>query len=836
MSLNRFEIPIFPIDNTSDCGSDLETVSPMPISKTSTVYNTSETSSFKSTILAGHVVDSDSSTTNSYQTAQSTSLPEHPASKNDSTHVTMTDIGTLDKTIHLPESKTPESSNKILRRLSLEFAYSPRTFTERLVTIIDESENCTETRNVNESTVNLTRDFRKICKYLQDESMPEWAPSLCQTFNFSKQANSKCPEEKKDENHKNSETILESPELSCTRSYKTPLSKPSTEKKIYRKTPLNIFKKIHQTNVGAVSPGSLNSTKEFEYLEKHFSSPSASPGSQTKDLRISENSSTTPDLSKEDIVFTSEKQLRSLDITNSPTDFETFDSHRGQCGPTGVVELRSLRDRNRAYSTKAEQYLNRSSPEIDEEELSTSLKLEKERQRQRCLQTARLMEQIEEDAKTTNDDYSQVWKRHGINPETAFLKTITTCAAYSNCVTKSDNTKFPLRNSGKQHSRNYEGVAKNPRILGLPTVSRKSRGTINARKRSPTLLCNTAKTMGRRRSNDKLSPARRIPKKINNFHTPERRPERRLKTRDENNIVTSVPHINIVAPTPKFNGKNGKTSSDEQQSNFKCTPQSTPRRAKSPAASVKSSSVIKSASKERQPKIINHQTEKKVGNSGSKISNSPRFNFFTTPGKVAPTKTLNTREKKFFPSMDNDMNKESRRIMRSPHCPGLFRLGYDTVISPVGMYIRGTDVNLIQNVPEEKDEMLLTPNKAPTTEERLKFKLSSKTSTPCDSPRKINRLFVDDEVNIIFIGINGTRKKVPRKNVLEKRFPGEKNLEKGTVEKSPRKKGSLEKKSHEKRSTEKWSLVKKVPEKAVSDDRKIYRGKLNNFLCENASK
>lgn len=57
------------------------------------------------------------------------------------------------------------------------------------------------------------------------------------------------------------------------------------------------------------------------------------------------------------------------------------------------------------------------------------------------------------------------------------------------------------------------------------------------------------------------------------------------------------------------------------------------------------------------------------------------------------------------------MQSPVKHIVKSPHAEGLYRLNYNTIISPVGMYIRGTDTQLIKNIHAKTDHLLLTPVK-----------------------------------------------------------------------------------------------------------------------------
>lgn len=43
-------------------------------------------------------------------------------------------------------------------------------------------------------------------------------------------------------------------------------------------------------------------------------------------------------------------------------------------------------------------------------------------------------------------------------------------------------------------------------------------------------------------------------------------------------------------------------------------------------------------------------------------------------------------------------NIKVKQILKSPHAEGLYRLNYNTIMSPVDMFIRATDMQLIKNI------------------------------------------------------------------------------------------------------------------------------------------
>lgn len=110
---------------------------------------------------------------------------------------------------------------------------------------------------------------------------------------------------------------------------------------------------------------------------------------------------------------------------------------------------------------------------------------------------------------------------------------------------------------------------------------------------------------------------------------------------------------------------------------------------------------------------------------------------FVTPGKTPPSKNCK-RKKTYFPPLSPMKNTMESHILKSPHAEGLYRLNYNTIISPVGMYIRGTDMQLIKNVRAKRDDLLLTPvrknlKKSPNKNLKQSTPLKERNET-CEKP------------------------------------------------------------------------------------------------------
>ena len=99
-------------------------------------------------------------------------------------------LSPIEEYVQTPEGQ-PEDPSSLLTRLSQKFKKTPTRFTEKLVSIIEDSvmsiDQSTDSKpnSASKFDVSLNRmtgEFRKLCKYIEDESMPEWAPTLNMTL------------------------------------------------------------------------------------------------------------------------------------------------------------------------------------------------------------------------------------------------------------------------------------------------------------------------------------------------------------------------------------------------------------------------------------------------------------------------------------------------------------------------------------------------------------------------------------------------------------------------------------------------------------------------------
>ncbi|KAL2714162.1 GATA zinc finger domain-containing protein 14-like [Vespula squamosa] len=186
----------------------------------------------------------------------------------------------FDNVLFVLDSKlNPTEANltkqEIYKRLSEKYVSSPQKFTERLITIIEESIINSTINASNNSLINfnkISKELNKMCNDIENESMPE--KMLSSTINISPSREiSKIT---------NSTDSINSTQITndkyCSEvqsllsihpdSYKMKTPSPiNTGKKVYRKTPINIFKSRNKKLRDVSVIPSISSDSSFEYLE-----------------------------------------------------------------------------------------------------------------------------------------------------------------------------------------------------------------------------------------------------------------------------------------------------------------------------------------------------------------------------------------------------------------------------------------------------------------------------------------------------------------------------------------------------------------------------------------
>ena len=537
------------------------------------------------------------------------------------------------------------SKTQVLKRLSNKFMNSPQNFTEKLLTIIEESIINNDNDKCDTSALNLSRltmEFRKMCKFLEDESAPEWVASPPPLSIYLKEA-LKSPSNNKSDHIKTSkmETTLSSP-LTVS----TPIT-PISGIDVMRK---RFFNKISKNNFNGSADSVVNisdneSSTSFERLEAQCGRLYPEEVECSKPLHRSLSVPSLLNMNK--IKQICEKQMASLNVSDSidqhhkeniifssPNLFDRCQSSlkkREFYCPDLQQEtynrLKNFQHDKLSYSKKKSKKISEKSDIsevqvdkttsgyiiVDPDELEKTLLQDIAEKRKRCLDTARLITEINADPEVIeaqkslrmspmfvddNESYSL------INDEAKFLKTLMSCKDYQTYLEKQKPFFKLFQNS-------------NP--------------------------CTPDSTLKDNKS-----------------------PDLKYKTPDSKE---------------NFNTKKSSTKGFTLSTNLKsCSPYKSP--------------LSKQKGKEKEEKKENIK---------------PRL--FVTPGNTPPS-TNCKRKKTYFPSMASSQRNTTRNhILKSPHAEGLYRLNYNTIISPVGMYIRGTDMQLIKNVRAKTDDLLLTPLK-----------------------------------------------------------------------------------------------------------------------------
>ena len=554
----------------------------------------------------------------------------------------------------LNQLKEVSQPQQVLKRLSDKYIHAPHSFTERLLTIIEESviNNGDDTRSM--SAINLSRlttEFRKLCKFIEDESIPEWPPSPLSTpLGMEQVLGTPVCNKSVDANDCTNASPINATSLTTT-----PLSGIDVIKRRF-------FQKISKNNFSGSTDNVINlstnisSTESFEHLEAQCKR--LFPEEAECHYSLRKCTSVPSLLSMTHIQRTCEKQLASLNISNgidqnpeekslssTPNLFDTC-LYRSPSSPS-LNKLRSncaklqpespsckiyLSNEKVSYSKTKSRKINKKSDSkelngdkaaydymtLDPDVLEKTLLQDIAEKRKRCLDTARLISEINADPEITGVEKSlELSFMSSTNNESnslsydeaQFLKTLTSCKDYQMYLEK----RKPLFN-----------------LLN----------TSNS--------CPMLETIGRNNERSDL------------HYEGTKDPVNELLSAEQPSSVESNISTPNVKPRDKCKSSSSKKVEERYKGKTKCV----------------------------KPKL------------------------FVTPGKTPPNP--NQRKKKvYFPTMYSPVQKNALgdNILKSPHAEGLYRLNYNTIISPVAMYISGTDMQLIKNVRAKKGGLLISPGR-----------------------------------------------------------------------------------------------------------------------------
>ncbi|KMQ97191.1 leucine-rich repeat-containing protein [Lasius niger] len=542
--------------------------------------------------------------------------------------------------------KETSVQERLLRRLSANFYNSPETFTERLLTIIEESvisnDSCAQLEYPEVSLCRLSEELRKIigCKFIEDETMPEWPRSPNMSKSICKRQRS---QESKSSSRKSLNAFasrdkglcLATPPISPRRNIKSP-------KKICRRMSKNIsynMKSLLHDNTSTFE--SLEAFCEIFYADENRAVPREKNPLQSPLQNINS------------ILRLCENQMASLenspDIREQLRKAQTFTSDLPNQHDNKVPEAQNLQyrlltheKRNKTDSKEVpdtfQQWTGRNKSYEMIDDLENTLMYEIAKKRQRCLDTAKVMMEIDTNSEPVEAQqiFPNIISEPPPTSDVKFIETLMSVKRYQEYLEEQKPILHLLRAESCSAPRTPRTPDK--KYIQKKEISREDFGT--------------------RRLGDKIKIA-----------------------------TLEVPKLSTMR-----------------------------KKSKSPSSPKCSSSNI--------------------------VVSKPKL--FVTPGKSPINKSCKIK-RTYFPNLVGGMKNKEKKL--SPHPKNIYQQidNYDHVVSPVGMYIKGTDPYLIKNLRPKTDEKLLTPRKKQimrSSGPKLKFQLSPKR------PKKtMTRTAVGDENN-----------------------------------------------------------------------------------------
>lgn len=500
----------------------------------------------------------------------------------------------LENSTHDDISFKNHVKESIYRRLSCQFQKKPIDFTRKLVSILEESyaqHSLADDHKISEVSLDKIADeFIKLCKFIEDESMPDLAVTMT----------------------------------------------PSPQKKSF-------FRNIPENKMSPRYPGGLaNDTCTFEFLEKFCD-----------DFYQEEELETKPELQKpafnssgSSIYTICEQQMASL------SDEDTIGAKKDDSITT-------------TYFTPDESFLDK--PLYDANEMEESIQDEIMKYKQRCMQLAKQMSEIEEEGVEEN-------KHNESLKNTYFLETINRCLEYKNALA------------------NQTIQSKKPEVkktINKPLDQMKKTGTSKI-------------------------PARKTPVKLS---IPSTLSSRRVKENKVELIDLRSPVVKKTTPGKKEHFGSQKESLIDLKSPI--VKKTTPGK-KENLIDFRSSVVKKATPTKRE--IVGEKKET-LGVGIKPRAKSPLRTFFVTPGKAGAVKKV-VKKKNFFTDPVEGL-KEKRDLENKKTPNSVQKLKYQNVVSPLSKYINYKSSDLMQNVHAVNNDMMLTPKKGDPTD-KLKIPLSPK--------------------------------------------------------------------------------------------------------------
>ncbi|XP_012253288.2 uncharacterized protein LOC105684489 isoform X1 [Athalia rosae] len=657
-------------------------------------------------------------------------------------------------------------TNKVLKRLSEQFAEAPKKFTERLLTLFEESmlQSSFDKPSISDVSLNrLTEEFRKICiehcKPIGDETMPDFGVSQLQ---------SSLQIDKSSTNHtsQSTNTIYKGMTPSLQN-----FTKLGGGKKIYRKTPRKIFESnsthfvsspnLHKTQNNespsfrhVVANSKYDSTATFELLEDLCYAMSPTKQSKCKSPYVEKACRA----SYEDLVRKSDGQMASLAdsiiLNDENEDFASKNKEASMilldCGNDDKEFIRNLISplviKSKAQKGKGLQKSDSCYNEAHEEafeELLTARLVEK---RRKCFEAAnrgcdtQTGPIVSESSRSLQQSSRVIDEREITNTPgygAAFFSTLSACIDYfddirilrnhinslsciSECSEESESMKKSMIDSKSLQS---------VEAFFLPKDNLTQSPTRKAFSHARTALLetnNTSLTSSKQEPVESFlnSNVSQTPFAINNT----------LNTSSGQVLAASKHHI-LTDRRSKVDSPNYK---DIMNSNL---------RENTPAIIVTTDSPHKWNQLNFQDENMKIDCNRKLEVSDTETPKSKnKQKYFYTPGKTPTTEKMKPQKRYFFTPTETNSLKSSPMTFRT--ASGFYRTNYTNVQSPVAMYIKGTNPDLIKNVKGKTNERMLTPrspilarspNWSPTSAEsrRLKFRLTPTSKREQEPPTDI---------------------------------------------------------------------------------------------------
>ncbi|XP_077264959.1 uncharacterized protein LOC143898967 isoform X2 [Temnothorax americanus] len=293
---------------------------------------------------------------------------------------------------------------RLLRRLSANCYDSPKGFTEGLLTIIEESVINDSLQYPEVSVYRFNEELRRMCKFIEDETIPEWPQSPGMSTSI--YARKKSQESKSNISWKSlfSGTPLNNNKTLCL----TPISPRRN---------IRSPKKICRRKSKNTSTLLLDNTNTFEHLEAYCETLYPEESRSLSGRKVNHSQSQSSSRSMEDIRRAYESQMASLeDSFNIQEEIRkagtctSVNQHLNKTPKTQNLQHRLVSsEKYDKTKSKKDTFNQRTQRSKHREiiELESSLMYEIAKERQRCIDTAKIME-MNENSESVEDTHPKI--------------------------------------------------------------------------------------------------------------------------------------------------------------------------------------------------------------------------------------------------------------------------------------------------------------------------------------------------------------------------------------------------------------------------------------------